>query len=98
MQVRERRPPKRFSSYVAMVTNIIESEPSSYEATRQTIWREAMAEEYALIMKNDVWEVMPRPEGKSVVTSRWLYKIKYDTDGSIDKYKAIFVARGFSKI
>ena len=57
-----------------------------------------MAEEYASIMKNDVWEVVPRPEGKSVVTSRWLYKIKYVADGSIEKYKVRFVARGFSQV
>ena len=54
--------------------------------------------EYASIMKNDVWEVVPRPEGKFVVTSRWLYKIKYFADGSIEKYKARFVARGFSQV
>ena len=47
-------------------------------------------------MWNDVWEVMPRPEGKSVVTSRWIYKVKFATDGSIEKHKAHFVARGFS--
>ena len=55
-------------------------------------------EEYASMTKNDVWEVVPRPEGKSVVTSRWLYKIKYVADGSIEKYKARFVAIGFSKV
>ena len=49
-------------------------------------------------MKNDVWEVVPRPEGKSVVTSRWLYKINHATDGSIEKFKARFMARGFSKV
>jgi hypothetical protein len=48
-------------------------------------------------MKNDVWEIMPRPEGKSVVTSKWVYKIKDVVNGSIDKYNAIFVARGFSQ-
>ena len=48
-------------------------------------------------MKNDVWDVVPRPEGKSVVTSKWIYKIKHAADGSIDKYKARFVARGFSQ-
>ena len=47
-------------------------------------------------MKNDVWEIVLRPEGKSVVTSRWLYKLKHDVDGSVEKYKARFVARGFS--
>ena len=48
-------------------------------------------------MKNDVWDVVPRPEGKSVVTSKWIYKIKNVADGSIEKYKAIFLARGFSQ-
>jgi hypothetical protein len=48
-------------------------------------------------MKNDVWEVVPRPEGKSVFTSKWLFKIKHAIDGSIEKYKARFVARGFSQ-
>ena len=94
-QVRESRPPERFGSYIAMVADIIETKPSSYEeASTQSVWRESMAEEYASIMKNYVWEVMPMPEGKSVVTSRWLYKIKYFVDESIEKYKARFVARG----
>ena len=56
-----------------------------------------MIEEYQSIMKNDVWDVVPRPEGKSVVTSKWIYKIKHAADGSIEKYKEIFVARGFSQ-
>ena len=82
-----------------MVANIIDFEPSSYEeAASQQVWREAMQEEYSSIMKNDVWEVVPRPEGKSVVTSRWLYKVKHATDGSIEKFKARFVARGFSQV
>jgi hypothetical protein len=35
--------------------------------------------------------------GKSVIDSRWLYKVKHATDGSVEKYKARFVARGFSQ-
>lgn len=57
-----------------------------------------MVEEYASIMQNDVWEVVPRPAGKSMITSRWLYKVKYVADGNIEKYKARFVAQGFSQI
>ena len=55
-----------------------------------------MINEYQSIMKNDVWEIVPRLE-KSVVTSKWIYKIKHAVDGSIKKYKARFVARGFSQ-
>ena len=54
-------------------------------------------EEYQSIMKNDVWEIVPRPEKKSVVTSKWIYKIKHAIDGSIEKHNARFVACGFSQ-
>ena len=47
-------------------------------------------------MKNDVRDIVPKPEGKSVVSSKWIYKIKHTVDGSIEKYKARFVAIGFS--
>ena len=57
----------------------------------------AMIEEYQSIMKNDVWDVVPRPEGKSIVTSKWIYKIKHVVDGSIYKYRERLVARGFSQ-
>jgi hypothetical protein len=65
---------------------------------RQQVRKDAMMEEYSSIVKNDVWDVVLRPEGKSLVTSRWLYKIKYVVDGSIEKFKARFVAQGFSQV
>jgi hypothetical protein len=96
--VRESKP-ERFCSYIAMLRNIRESEPSTFEeATGRHVWRDAMMEEYNSIMKNDVWEIVPRPEGKSVVISRLLYKLKFATDGNIEKYKSRFVARGFSQV
>ena len=49
------------------------------------------------IMKNDVWDVVARPKGKSIVTSKWIYKIKHVADGSIEKYKVRFVACAFSQ-
>ena len=55
-----------------------------------------MTEEYESIMKNDVWDVVRRPRDKVVVTLKWLYKINHAVDGSTEKYKARFVARGFS--
>jgi hypothetical protein len=57
-----------------------------------------MREEYQSILKNDVWDIVPRLEGKFVVTSKWIYKIKHAANGSIEKYKARFVARGFSQV
>eukprot|EP00253_Pinus_taeda_P025703 PITA_25703 len=56
-----------------------------------------MVEEYSSIMVNDVWEVVPRRQDRSVVGSRWLYKVKYTANGSIEKYKAKFVAKAFAQ-
>jgi hypothetical protein len=58
---------------------------------------DAMTEEYQSIIKNDVWEIVPRPKSKDVVSSKWIFKIKHAADGSIEKYKESFVARGFSQ-
>jgi hypothetical protein len=77
---------------------VIDSEPSTFdEAVKHKVWKDAMIEEYESILKNDVWEVVPRPQGKSVVTSKWIYKIKHVADGSVEKFKARFVASGFSQ-
>ena len=93
---RESKKPHKFSSYVALMSNIIDSEPSTFEeVAEKQEWKDAMIE-YQCIMKNDVWEVVSRPEGKSVVSSKWIYKIKHAVDDNIEKYKARFVARGFS--
>ena len=55
-----------------------------------------MIEEYQSIMKNDVWDVVPKPKGKSTLTSKWIYKTKHSAYGSVEKYKARFVARDLS--
>jgi hypothetical protein len=94
---REGKRLQRYSCYAVTMSHIIDSEPSYYEeASSQLVCRDAMMEEYQSIMKNDVWDIVPRPEGKSVVTSKWIYKIKHTTDGSIERHKERFVARGFS--
>ena len=80
-----------------LMIELINSEPSSFgEAAQHDLWHEAMVEEYDSIMKNQVWKVVPRPQEKKVVGSRWIYKMKHAADGSVEKYKARFVAKGFS--
>jgi hypothetical protein len=83
---------------IAQLNLVINSEPSTFEeASKHKVWKDAMIEKYESILKNDVWEVVPGPHGKSVVTSKWIYKIKHAEDGSVEKFKARFVARGFSQ-
>ena len=95
---RERKRTRSYSGYVDLLCEFIDKEPSNYEeATEKKEWKDAMIEESQSIMKNDVWDVVPRPEGKSVVTSKRICKIKHVADSSIEKNKARFVARGFSQ-
>ncbi len=61
------------------------------------IWVDAMVEEYDSIVRNSVWDMVLRQENKSVVSSRWLYKVKQAADGSVEKDKARFVSHGFSQ-
>ena len=66
--------------------DLVDQEPSSYEEVAcKKEWVEAMTKEYQSIMKNDVWDIFPKPEDKSVVYSKWISKIKHATDGSIEE-------------
>jgi hypothetical protein len=80
------------------MTKLLDEEPTKIEeAVQKKQWKEAMTEEQQSIMKNDLWEIVPRPKEKLVVTSKWVYKIKNAADKSVDKYKARFIDRGLSQ-
>ena len=65
--------------------DLVDQEPTIYEEVIQKKeWVEEMTKEYQSIMKNDVWDIVPKLEGKSVVSSKWIYKIKHAADGSIE--------------
>ena len=54
--------------------NLVDQEPTNYEeAVHKKEWVEEMTEEYQLIMRNDVWDIVPKLEGKSIVSSKWIY-------------------------
>jgi hypothetical protein len=56
-----------------------------------------MLEEYRSIIKNNVWDIVSRPKDKSMVSFKWIYKIKHATNGSVENFKARFVGRGFTQ-
>lgn len=57
-----------------------------------------MDEEYNSLMTNNTWDLVPLPKDKKLVKCKWVYRTKYGPDGSIDKHKAILVAKGFSQV
>ena len=76
-------------------------EPRSFKKALQSPyaseWKSAMDKEYDSLMKNETWDLVPRPEGVNVVGNRWVYKVKRKSDGSIDKFKARLVAQGYTQ-
>jgi hypothetical protein len=56
-----------------------------------------MNEEIKMIMKNETWELVDRPQDKDTIGVKWVYKTKLNADGSIQKHKARLVAKGYSQ-
>jgi hypothetical protein len=59
--------------------------------------RRAMKEEYAALLANHTWDLVPCPPGTNVVTGKWLFRHKLTSNGSLDRYKARWVLRGFTQ-
>ena len=61
-------------------------------------WTKACASEMASLKLNGVWELVDLPAGRKAVKSKWVFDIKRDEKGNIERYKARLVAKGFSQV
>ena len=74
-------------------------EPHTYfQAKVCPEWVEAMAKELTTLEANGTWRLTNLPSNKKALTSKWVYKVKYRPDGSIERCKARLVIRGFQQI
>ncbi|GKC41451.1 ribonuclease H-like domain-containing protein [Tanacetum coccineum] len=60
-------------------------------------WHKAMVDEYNALISNETWVLVPRPTNVNIVRSMWLFKLTYNSDGSLSMYKARLVANGRSQ-
>lgn len=77
-------------------------EPKSYaEARKCSDWRKwaiAMDEKLCALIANGTWEYCKRPRDQNIVTSKWIFKVKYTYNNLVNRYKARLVARGFTQV
>jgi hypothetical protein len=90
-------PPRKVRSlsdiYQSCEFALFSSEPQTFEdAVMENVWAKAMDEEIASIVRNQTF-----PNGREVIGLKWIYKTKFNEDGSIQKHKARLVAKGYAQ-
>ena len=97
---REKKVPDYYGDW-ASVTNAELTEPTTVKDTLSSPdkakWMSAMPKEIESLRKNDVWELVDLPKGQRAVGRKWVFKIKTDAEGSVERFKARLVAQGFSQ-
>ncbi|POM80428.1 Integrase catalytic core protein [Phytophthora palmivora] len=75
------------------------SEPTTYRealaSSHASQWRKAAKSEYKSLMDNKTWVLVPRPKGRKILRSRWVFVVKYTGTGEIDRFKARLEIKGF---
>lgn len=99
-RINKGKPPRRLIDEMHMAVHEIK-EPKSYgEAIlckERDKWTAAMQEEMESLKANNTWEITDLPDDRRAIGSKWVFKIKTNVDGSIQRYKARVVAQGFSQ-
>ncbi|GJV70961.1 ribonuclease H-like domain-containing protein [Tanacetum coccineum] len=89
------RPTQRFNLHVSTISPIPKSYPIAF---RDPNWYRAMLDEYTALIKNNTWILVPRPPDANIVRSMWLFRHKYNADGTLSRYKARLVANGSTQL
>jgi hypothetical protein len=68
------------------------------EANKDEFWNKAVNEELDQIEKNDTWELVPRPNNKNVIGTKWVFRNKLNENGQVTRDKARLVCKGYARI
>ena len=76
-------------------------EPVSFDEALKSphakYWKLATDAEYQSLVDNDTWDLVEPPEGRAVVGCKWVFKVKYDGEGKVERFKSRLVAKGYSQ-
>ncbi|GJX78233.1 ribonuclease H-like domain-containing protein [Tanacetum coccineum] len=67
------------------------------QAAKDIRWLEAMNQEMEALNRNGTWEITKLPIGRKPIGHKWVYKVKYQSSGEVDRFKARLVAKGFNQ-
>ena len=82
----------------SLVVQTTADEPSSFkEAMLRPDWQATMKTEYVALLTNSTWTLVPKPVNKCIIGCKWIYKLKLKANGSVDRFKAQLVAKGFNQ-
>ena len=86
---------------IDFLTYLLEDEPQSFKEAMSSpeapYWKEAINNEIESILQNHMWELVDLPPGSKPLGYKWIFKKKMKADGSIDKYKARLVIKGYKQ-
>ncbi len=98
---RERRPPDHYGERIIIANDKLKKPATMEEALAspdKVKWQNAMNMEIESLHSNDVWDLVELPKyRKAVGGNKWVFKLKVDADGSVERHKARLVAQGFSQ-
>jgi len=61
-------------------------------------WKEAMQQEYSALLQNQTWDLVPLPSNRKTIGCKWVFRVKENAEGSLNKYKTRLVAKGFYQV
>ncbi|KAK3003919.1 hypothetical protein RJ639_019044 [Escallonia herrerae] len=85
------------TAFLAAISSVDEPKYFS-QAVKHAHWRDAMAKEISALKANNTRTLMPLPYGKLAIDSKWVYKVKFHPDGTVERYKVRLVAKGYTQI
>ena len=83
-------------AFVMKVAGVCELE-SFGETSNDAQWRTTMEEEIQTLDANHTWNLVAPPKGCRPIGCKWIYKVKYNSDGFVNRYKARFFAEGYAQ-
>ena len=95
---RNRKPPERFVYLTKKDVKVPEFYLEAINSTHGEEWKEAISDEMNSLEKQGTWTVVDKPtNNRRIIGSKWVFAVKTDPEGNILRFKARFVARGFSQ-